>query len=74
MKILKQQFVEWWNLLTPTEKDDTAIALANECNAALSTIRSWGLGYRKPKARSQEIIVKYFNSIGIETDSITLFP
>lgn len=67
-------FVEWWKSLTPSDKDETAINLARECNAALSTVQSWGLGYRTPKARSQQIIVKYFNSIGIDADINTLFP
>jgi hypothetical protein len=67
-------FVQWWKSLPPTEKDNAAITLAGDCNTALSTVQSWGLGYRNPKTRSQEIIVKYFAAKGIVTDCKTLFP
>lgn len=71
---MKKSFVEWWKSLTPTEKDEATIALSRECNTALATIQSWGLGYRTPKARSQDIIVNFFAVRGIETDCKTLFP
>lgn len=74
MEILKMSFVDWWKSLTPTEKDETAITLSRECNTALATVQSWGLGYRTPKARSQAIIVNFFSDKGIETDCKTLFP
>lgn len=67
-------FVSWWKDLTPAEKDSVAIALANDCNTALFTVQAWGLGYRNPKKRSQEIIVKYLAGKGIITDCKTLFP
>ncbi len=67
-------FTGWWKTLSASERDNTAIALSSECNTALSTVQWWGLGYRTPKARSQEIIVKYFAGKGIVTDCKTLFP
>jgi len=67
-------FKQWWKSLTASEKDNTAIALSAECNAALTTVQFWGLGYRTPKTRSQEIIVKYLATKGIVTDCKTLFP
>ena len=66
---MEKTFVDWWKSLSPTEKDELAIALSRECNTALATVQSWGLGYRSPKARSQEIIALYMN-----TDCKTLFP
>lgn len=69
MENFKKSFVDWWKSLSPAEKDEAAIALSRECNTALATIQSWGLGYRTPKARSQAIIAKYLN-----TDCKTLFP
>ena len=74
MENFKKSFVDWWKSLTPTEKDEAAIALSRECNTALATIQSWGLGYRTPKARSQGIIVNYLTARGIEADCKTLFP
>lgn len=74
MEILEKSFVDWWKSLTPTEKDEAAIALSRECNTALATIQSWGLGYRTPKARSQDIIVNFLTAKGVETDCKTLFP
>lgn len=74
MEILEKSFVDWWKSLTPTEKDEAAIVLSRECNTALATIPSWGLGYRTPKARSQDIIVNFLTAKGIETDCKTLFP
>lgn len=66
---MEKTFVEWWKDLTPNEKDTTAIALSSKCNTALDTVKSWGLGYRRPKARSQEIIAAYLN-----TQKDKLFP
>lgn len=74
MEILEKSFVDWWKSLTPTEKDEAAIVLSRECNTALATIQSWGLGYRTPKSRSQDIIVNFLTAKGIETDCKTLFP
>jgi hypothetical protein len=74
MEILEKSFVNWWKNLTPTEKDDTAIALSRKCNTALSTIQSWGLGYRTPRTRSQDIIVNFLAAKGIETSCKILFP
>lgn len=74
MKIFEKSFVDWWKSLTPTEKDEAAIVLSRECNTALATIQSWGLGYRTPKARSQGIIVNFLTTKGIESDCKTLFP
>jgi hypothetical protein len=69
MEKFEKSFIEWWKSLTPSEKDKAAIALSRECNTALATIQSWGLGYRTPKARSQSIIAKY-----LKADTKTLFP
>lgn len=75
MEILEKSFVEWWKGLSSTEKDDVAIALSRECNTALATVTAWGLGYRTPKARSQELIANYLKSArNIETECSTLFP
>lgn len=74
MKILNTQFTQWWNSLAAYDKDNTAIELARSCNVALNTVKSWGLGYRVPKSRSQDKIVSYFLSKGIQTDIKTLFP
>jgi hypothetical protein len=74
MEILKKSFTEWWKSLTPAKKDEIAVGLSRECNAALTTIFSWGWGYRTPKGRSQEIIVKYLMNKGIKTDCKILFP
>lgn len=72
--MVNKTFIEIWKSLPPSEKDNTAVTLASECNAALATVQSWGLGYRTPKARSQEIIVKHFASKGVTTTAKTLFP
>lgn len=74
MELLNKSFSEWWKSLKSNEKDEAAIILSEECNAALSTVQAWGLGYRTPKQRSQELIVKYFRANDIETDSLSLFP
>lgn len=74
MEIFKKTFVDWWKCLSPTEKDETAVALSRKCNTALATVQSWGLGYRTPKARSQRIIVTYLSAKGIDADCTTLFP
>jgi len=74
MENSKHTFTEWWKTLSPAERDETAIELSQKCNTALNTVLVWGLGYRKPKARSQDIIVSYFQTKGIRTDSKTLFP
>ena len=74
MEILEKSFVDWWKSLTPTEKDEAAIAFSRECNTALATTPSWGLGYSTPKARSQDIIVNFLTAQGIEEDGKTLFP
>lgn len=74
-KIMDKTFTEWWESLTPEEKDSVAIDLSDKCNTALSTVRFWGYGYRTPKSRSQEIIVNYLKSSKkINTDRQTLFP
>ncbi|PZP47068.1 MAG: hypothetical protein DI598_11440 [Pseudopedobacter saltans] len=67
-------FTEWWKTLPPGEKYNVAMYLAKECNTALSTIKTWGLGYRTPKSRSQDIIVKFLTSKGLQSDTQTLFP
>lgn len=70
-----QTFTEFWGSLTPTEKDELSIALSDKCNSALSTVKFWGLGYRTPKERSQEIIARHIKDTrGYETDCKTLFP
>lgn len=74
MEILEKSFIDWWKSLSPAEKDEAAIVLSRECNTALATIQSWGLGYRTPKARSQDIIVNYLSAKGVDTDCKTLFP
>lgn len=68
-------FIEWWKGLTDPEKDRVSIALSADCNIALSTVRSWGYGYRKPKVRSQNIIVQYLReNEGLNVARETLFP
>lgn len=74
MELQDKSFTDWWKSLEPAERDTAAISLSAQCNAALSTIRAWGLGYRKPKSRSQNLIVKYLAAKGMATDSQTLFP
>lgn len=71
---MRKTFTEYWQTLAAPERDNTAIALSSKCNTALSTVLSWGLGYRTPKVRSQEIIAKYLASKGLATDVKTLFP
>lgn len=70
-----QTFMELWQSLTSDEKDEMSIALAKKCQVALSTPKWWGLGYRKPKERSQKIIARHIRAVrGCGTDHKTLFP
>lgn len=70
----EKTFIEWWKSLTPNEKDDTSIVLSKECNTAISTVQSWGRGYRVPKVRSQDKIVEFMKEKGIEVTNEILFP
>ncbi len=74
MELFEKTFVEWWKSMTPSEQDRICIIISDKCNTALSTVRSWGSGYRTPKSRSQDIIVSYLKENNIKADCETLFP
>lgn len=69
------KFTEWWAEMPSTEKDRVSIELAAACNVSLGTVKSWGFGYRTPRARCQDIIAEFIRSeINDEVTPETLFP
>lgn len=68
-------FTELWKGMDSIERDRVAIALSADCNTAISTVASWGYGYRTPKVRSQNIITQYLREKeGLNVSKETLFP
>lgn len=71
----RMTFTEWWRGLTPTEKDKVSIDLSAACNVSLRTIWAWGVGYRTPRLRCQDIVAEFIRT---ETNEAvtpeTLFP
>lgn len=68
-------FSEWWRGLAPTEKDRVSIELSAACNVSLATVRSWGIGYRTPRTRCQDIVAEFIRSeTHEEVSPDTLFP
>ena len=67
-------FSDWWKHAPEEDRQKARTHIAKKSFRSEYTVASWGYGKRSPKAKVQEIVVRYFKSLNISVTRESLFP